>query len=197
MKKACTSLMALLAMACTTSQDPLETYEELSRAPVIDAPAPASAGAENQELVDHGRYLVELLGCPACHTEGALVGDPNFDEWLSGSDVGIAYSNPMKYAEPGIVFPSNLTPDRKTGIGSRSDDEVADAIREGLNRHGRAQILVMPWLAYSKLSDSDADAIVAYLHSLPPVPHRVPDTVTPGSATDERYVHFGIYRSRR
>jgi mono/diheme cytochrome c family protein len=187
----------MLAIACTTTQDPMEAYEEVARAPVINAPAAVGGGQENQALVDHGRYLVELVGCPACHANGALVGEPDFDDWLSGSDVGIAYSNPMEYDEPGVVFPSNLTPDPKTGIGLRSDDELADAIREGANRHGRNRILAMPWLAYSKLSEADTAAIVAYLRNLPPVVHPVPDAVAPGSATDEPFVYFGIYRNRR
>jgi len=191
--------MFIIATACTTTYDPLEDYEELDRAPVIEAPPvqPAQAGMEDFELIEQGRYLVELVGCPACHANGALIGEPDFDQWLEGSDVGIAYSNPMKNAKPGVVFPSNLTPDPETGIGSRSDDEIADAIREGFSRHGRHRLLVMPWLAYSALSDADTAAIVTYLRSLPPIEHQVPDHVPPGSNTDELFVHFGIYRSRR
>jgi hypothetical protein len=55
----------------------------------------------------------------------------------------------------------------------------------------------MPWLVYSMLSDEDTRDIVAYLRSLPPVEHKVPDNVTPGIKTNERFVHFGVYRSRR
>lgn len=180
---------------CTTVNDPLEDYEELMPVTSMEAPEVQSAGDRDPALVEQGRYMVELVGCPACHTEGALTGDPNFDEWLSGSDVGIAWSNPMKYEDPGIVFPSNLTPDPTTGIGQRTDEEIADAIREGLVRHGSRRMLVMPWLAYSTLSESDTAAIIAYLRSLPPVVHEVPQSVPPGSKTDEDFVHFGVYRS--
>ena len=51
--------------------------------------------------------------------------------------------------------------------------------------------------AFAKLSDPDVDAIVAYLRSLPPVSHKVPDRVAKGIKTNELYVHFGVYRSRR
>jgi hypothetical protein len=33
---------------------------------------------------------------------------------------------------------------------------------------------IMPWMAYSKLTDEDAAAIAAYLKSLPPIDHRAP-----------------------
>ena len=191
--------LGIMATACTTTYDPLEDYEELIPTTVMTAPAvqPNQATAQDGELLEHGRYLVELIGCPVCHTDGALIGEPQFDEWLGGSDVGIAYSNPLKYDNPGVVFAPNLTPDPKTGIGLWGDDEIEAAIRDGLDQHGRRLIQVMPWLAYAEISDADARAVVAYLRSLPAIEHKVPDNVPPGSDTNELFVHFGVYRSRR
>jgi hypothetical protein len=139
---------------------------------------------------------VELLGCGYCHTDGALIGEAKMERWLAGSRVGIAYSNPMEYARPGIVFPPNITPDEETGIGSWSDREIAAAVRAGSGRHGEGRILVMPWQGYSKISDNDIMAIVGYLRRLEPVSFRVPEHVPPGRRSSERYVHFGVYRSR-
>jgi len=191
--------LGLVVAACATSYDPLDDYEELTPTRVMEAPAmhPDQAKAQDPALLEHGRYLVELIGCPVCHTDGALVGEPKLDHWLAGSEIGIAYSNPLKYDNPGVVFPSNLTPDPKTGIGRWSDDAIVKAMREGLGRHGRGLIQVMPWLVYESISDADTRAIVAYLRSLPPIEHKVPDKVPPGSKTDEFFVHFGVYRSRR
>jgi hypothetical protein len=42
----------------------------------------------------------------------------------------------------------------------------------------------------------DVTAIVAYLRSIKPVSHKVPDEVKPGEATDLPFVYFGVYRSR-
>ncbi len=39
----------------------------------------------------------------------------------------------------------------------------------------------MPWLSFSNLTDEDAHAIAAYLKSLRPVRHRVPDPLEPGA----------------
>jgi hypothetical protein len=102
----------------------------------------------------------------------------------------------MEYGRPGIVFPPNITPDEGTGIGSWSDREIAAAIRAGTGRHGKGRIMVMPWQGYSKISDSDIMAIVGYLRHLEPVSFRVPENVPTGRRTSERYVHFGVYRSR-
>lgn len=192
-------VLGIFATACTTPYDPLDDYEELTPTRMMAAPAvqPGQATAQDPGLLEHGRYLVELIGCPVCHTDGALVGEPRNDEWLAGSEVGIAYSNPMKYDNPGVVFPSNLTPDTKTGIGLWSDEEIVTAIRGGRDSHGELLIQAMPWLVYEMMSDADARAIVAYLRSLPPTDHKVPDNVPPGSKTNELFVHFGIYRSRR
>lgn len=191
--------LSLAAVACTTTSDPMEDYEELSptRMPAAPAVQPGQSTAQELESQEHGQYLVELIGCAVCHTDGALVGEPQFDEWLAGSDVGIAHSNPMSGDNPGVVFPSNLTPDPDTGIGRWSDDEIMSAIRSGRDHHGGRLIQAMPWLIYSMISDEDTRAIVAYLRSLRPIKHKVPDNVTPGIKTDKRFVHFGVYRSRR
>ena len=140
--------------------------------------------------------MVELLGCGTCHTNGALEGDPDIDNFLGGSDIGIAYMSPLDNRYPGVVFAPNLTPDVETGIGSWSDNELSMAIRQGKGRHSKRPGLVMPWPGYAKLSDEDTAAITQYLRSLEPVRHKVPDTVEPGQKTRESFVYFGFYRNK-
>ena len=138
-----------------------------------------------------------MLGCGTCHTDGALIGEPRSDRWLAGSSIGIAYSNPLEVDNPGVLFPRNLTPDKETGLGMWTEEEIARKIRTGIDRHGGASVPVMPWPAFARFSDTDVTAIVAYLRSLPAVSHAVPVTVPPGTKTKHQYVHFGVYRSRR
>jgi mono/diheme cytochrome c family protein len=185
-------------LAGCAANDPLAGYEELRPTTVMEAPPPApdaGGAAYDPERVAHGRYLVELLGCGTCHTDGALIGEPRADRRLAGSGVGIAYSDPVREPHPGVVYPSNLTPDAATGLGRWSDEQLIRAIRGGVNRHGTASLLVMPWPAFSRMSDHDVRSIVAYLRSLPPVAHRVPEGARPGSPAPAPYVHFGVYRS--
>jgi len=187
----------LLVGACATdSYDPLQDYEEINAVTILDAPTPAGIAPENQALVARGEYLVELLGCGTCHTDGALLGSPVMSRSLAGSSVGIAYTSPLEARNPGVVFAPNITPDRDSGIGRWTEDEIAGAVRTGLGRHGPQGILVMPWQAYSKISDDDTRAIVGYLRSLKPVEHQVPNDVSPGTSTNEDFVYFGVYRNR-
>ena len=115
---------------------------------------------------------------------------------MAGSSVGISYGGSIDEDNPGIVFPPNLTPDPETGIGAMTDTEVAQLIRTGIDPHGRYQLTMMPWTAYSTISDVDATAIIAYLRSLPPVYHQVPADVGVGQRSGAPYVHFGVFTHR-
>lgn len=191
-------LALLLLASCTTSTyyDPLIDYEQVEASTIIDAPTPVEIAPENRGSVTRGEYLVELLGCGACHTDGALIGEPNMNRPLAGSGIGIAYTNPLQNRFPGVVYPPNITPDDDTGIGKWSDEQIADAIRAGLGRHGDRRILVMPWQGYATISNDDAYAIVGYLRNIEPVSYRVPDDVPAGTMAGYPFVHFGVYRSR-
>lgn len=191
-------LLGLIACAGDETYDPLEDYVEVEAATILDAPS-AVAGRyapDHAEQVQRGEYLVELLGCGACHTDGALVGAPNAERSLAGSRTGIAWSNPLGEKNPGVVYPPNITPDVETGIGNWSDPEIASAIRFGVGQHGRGGIRVMPWPGYARLTEEDLTAMVAYLRSIEPVRHRVPDDVAPGRRATEPFVYFGYYRRR-
>ncbi len=188
--------LLLIAAGCQTGYDPLDEFGPVPAASVLPAPAPQRSPLFDTELTEHGQYLVELLGCGACHTQGARVGEPDSDLALAGSTIGLAHSNPLQVDKPGVVFGSNLTPDPATGIGAVPDEVLARAIGSGLNRHGRRGLRVMPVAAYSRMSDRDIKAVIAYLRSLPPVEHRVPDAVPEGEESPHRYVHFGVYMNR-
>ena len=193
----------MLQYSCTGAlssilTDPLEVYEELDNTGVVDAPDPEPGvySAHERDLMDRGEYLVELLGCGACHTNGAFEGVPDMSRPLAGSDTGIAWTNPLKSDRPGVVYPPNITPDDETGVGRWSDQQIAKAIRDGSGVHGVRRISPMPWQAYTKISDDDVDAIVAYLRGIKPIKHNVPAPVNMGEKAHNSYVYFGVYRTR-
>mgnify|MGYP006272125717 CR=1 FL=1 len=189
------SALALLLMVAGAEaqnpRDPLKGMEEVKASQGLDSPAPNDA---IDPLVAQGQYLVGLLGCSSCHTDGALIGEPDPELALAGSSIGIAYTNPMQQRHPGVIYPSNLTPDPDTGIGDWTEDDIVTMLREGRSRHGVTGPMVMPWINYSRLTDTDAIAIARYLKSLPPVRHRVPNRVAPGTPTERPLVHVGLYR---
>jgi mono/diheme cytochrome c family protein len=128
--------------------------------------------AEDAQLA-RGQYLVTLGSCTDCHTPGHLLGKPDMTRFLGGSDVG--------FAIPGLgtFVGRNLTPDKETGLGSWTREQVATAFTTGVRPDGRVLAPVMPWAAFSQLTKADALAIAAYLQSLPPVRQEVPGPFGP------------------
>ena len=192
--------LAMLLAACAVEDpyDPLQHYEQLEHTGIVVSPQPVGGrfAPIDRDVVERGRYLVEMLGCGACHTDGAFEGAPDTEKLLAGSATGIAYTNPLETRFPGVVFPSNITPHEETGIGRLSDSQVGDAIRMGMERHGRRRLYTMPWPGYTKLHDEDVGAIVAYLRSIPAINHEVPAEIRPGQRASLPFVYFGVYRTR-
>jgi mono/diheme cytochrome c family protein len=148
----------------------------------VPAADPAPAGD-----VARGEYLVVIMECGGCHTSGALRGQRRQDRHLAGSEVGLGYTDAE--GRPGAVYPPNLTPDRETGLGNWSDQQILNAFRHGQRPDGRVLSPAMPWPAYgSRLTEADAQAIVAYLRSLPPVRFRVPANFAPGETPTGPYM---------
>jgi mono/diheme cytochrome c family protein len=132
--------------------------------------APCIAVADSQ--VDRGKYLVTIGGCSDCHTPGTFVGHPDMKRFLGGSDVGFALPN-------GVFVGRNLTPDRETGLGTWSDEQIIKAMTTGQRPDGRMLAPIMPWPALSQLTPSDAQAIVAFLRSIQPINNKVPGPFGP------------------
>ncbi|MGH7041294.1 MAG: c-type cytochrome [Acetobacteraceae bacterium] len=124
-------------------------------------------GAGMDRLVARGKYLVTIGGCTDCHTPGSFFGHPDMTRYLGGSDVGFAIPG------QGVFVGANLTPDKKTGLGTWTTQQIVTAITTGVRPDGRILAPIMPWRAFSHLTRTDALAIAAYLRSLPPVAHKV------------------------
>jgi len=135
---------------------------------------PAFAAMADNAQIARGKYLVTLGGCNDCHTPGYFRGQPDMSRFLGGSDV--AFEIPGL----GVFVGPNITPDKETGIGNWSRDQIVTAIQTGKRPDGRILAPVMPWHAYGQLTADDAQAIAAFLQSLEPLSHKVPKPVTPG-----------------
>jgi mono/diheme cytochrome c family protein len=194
------SVAGILA-ACSSAENqqvgynPLTEFEQLDPASIFASPEPIPSADYSTEQLSRGRYLVGLLGCGSCHTDGSLVGNPVTSRLLAGSSTGIAYTSPFVDDFPGIVYPANLTPDMETGLGSWTMERLVTMIRVGTTEHSASSLPVMPWPAYSSITYDDALSIAAYLKSLAPVRHQVPNNVRRGQRASAPYVHFGVYQS--
>jgi uncharacterized protein YjiS (DUF1127 family)/mono/diheme cytochrome c family protein len=134
----------------------------------------ASRAALAQDAqVKRGQYLVTLGSCTDCHTPGYFFGKPDMARFLGGSEVG------FEIPGLGVFHGPNLTPDRETGLGNWSTQEIATAITKGQRPDGRILAPIMPWHAFANLTREDVGAIVAFLRSLPPVGNKVPGPFGP------------------
>jgi len=135
-------------------------------------PMPAPTGAEPEaEPVKQGEYLATLMHCGACHTPMGPEG-PDMGKWLAGSAEGME----IPFMGEGKLYMPNITPHPTTGIGAWTDAEIATAIKEAKRKDGTPimgpmQMYVPAW---SKISDADIAAIVAYLRSVPAVDNAIP-----------------------
>jgi mono/diheme cytochrome c family protein len=131
------------------------------------------AEAAGRDQIQRGKYLVTLGLCTDCHTPGYFFGKPDAGRFLGGSEVG------FEIPGLGVFHGPNLTPDKDTGLGQWSADDIVRAIQTGARPDGRVLAPIMPWHAFAQLTGEDAQAIAAFLKSLPPVANKVPGPFGP------------------
>ena len=125
------------------------------------------------ERLARGEYLVEgVAHCFQCHSDHDVT-KPN----LPIKD-GMKGAGWLMEQAPGLgtIIAPNITPDRETGIGNWTDDEIARAIREGVSRDGRALFPIMPYQNFRDMSDEDLASVVVYLRTVPPVRNAIART---------------------
>lgn len=134
---------------------------------VVFAAAALAVGASSalaQSPAQRGDYLVNsILNCGGCHTPRGPAGA---DKPFAGGNL---FETPVFK-----VYTSNLTPDKETGLGNWTAEQIKNAIMKGVRPDG-TMLAVMPTAYYTVLTSRDAYAIVAYLRSLKPIKNQVPN----------------------
>lgn len=122
-------------------------------------PAAAPSASVNASAIERGADLARVGHCAGCHTA------------RGGAD----YAGGRLIATPfGSVVAANLTPDAETGLGRWTPAAFRRALREGRSADGRPLLPACPYPNFSLVEAADADDLLAYLQSLPPVRHAVP-----------------------
>jgi hypothetical protein len=124
------------------------------------------------DSVAYGKYLTTVAGCYECHT-------PHDDK--NQLDEAHPFSGGWEMRGPwGRVNTANLTPHPGTFIGQASKEEFIGRFRAFSNTDVTTAPLVpagrntvMPWMAFSGMTDHDLGAIYDYLKTVPPIEHKV------------------------
>jgi mono/diheme cytochrome c family protein len=103
-------------------------------------------------LVANGARIVALGDCVVCHT----------------AQGGADYAGGLPLKTPfGVIYTTNISPDRATGIGTWSLEAFRRALRQGVSRDGHLLYPAFPYIHYTKVSDDDIEAAYAFLMTRP------------------------------
>lgn len=129
-----------------------------------------SAHAETP--LERGKYLVEgILTCGNCHTPRGPGGVLDVARRHAGSPA------PQIDTPEWSAHPTNITPDKKTGIGRWTRQQVKAALHDGRRPNGQQLAPLMPYPFYRIFRPADLDAVVAYVLAQPAVSNKVPPNV--------------------
>jgi mono/diheme cytochrome c family protein len=125
----------------------------------LAALAGAAAAEGLDDAVERGRYVAAAANCVSCHTRAG----------------GAAYAGGRAIPTPlGMIYSTNITPDRETGIGSWEEDDLKRALREGVAADGRHLFPAFPYPFYTRMTDGDIADLYAWLRTLEPVRYLPP-----------------------
>lgn len=130
----------------------------------------ASTSVYAKTPLERGTYLMKsIVACGNCHTPKTAKGMPDKAREFAGSLV----------ADEKIMtaYAPNISMDKKTGIGNWTDKQIISAIREGKRPDGSLIGPPMPIHLYSRMSDTDVKALLAYMRNVKPVTNTTPKSV--------------------
>lgn len=119
---------------------------------------------DTSNTVEWGKYLIFNLDCYQCHSSSFETNNSLEPEKSKGY---LAGGNMMLTMDGKEIIAPNITPDKKTGIGSWTDEQFLNAVKFG--SMDNESPLQYPMQAYNKLSDQEIMAIHSYLKTITPV----------------------------
>jgi len=120
-----------------------------------------------------GKYLATAkIECFACNSGSFRTMNIEVPEKSEGYMAG---GNPIPGHGGMLITSANLTPNKKTGIGSWTADQFVRAVKYGNRPDGTSNREPMP--PFANMTDQEAHAVFAYLNTLPPVSNKVERTL--------------------
>jgi len=102
--------------------------------------------------VTRGAYLARVGNCALCHTA------PGGEAYAGGRGIDTPF---------GTIYAGNITPDSTQGIGAWTAGDFWNALHAGKSRDGHLLYPAFPYTSFTQVSRADADALYAYLRSVP------------------------------
>jgi mono/diheme cytochrome c family protein len=141
---------------------------------VMPAPNPREPIPEHEPpvgTIERGSYVTKMFVCQECHSPRTAGGGYVQGQLFQGG--GLQWPMPDGH----LLIAPNITPDRETGIGAWSDDEIIRAVRTGVARDGRQLNPLMPYLtAYHDMTNQDAKDLVRFLRTVTPAKRTWPSS---------------------
>ena len=128
-------------------------------------PAGKVADTSPGNQISYGNYLVQVGHCMECHTP-MVRGKPDLKNRMGAG--GRSFRGRW-----GKSIAANITQDKKTGIGSWTDAQIKSAISKGVRHDGTGLRPPMCFRCYDKMTDSDLNAVVAYLRTVKAVSNKL------------------------
>ncbi|MFL6605043.1 MAG: c-type cytochrome [Steroidobacteraceae bacterium] len=125
-------------------------YAKMNR--VVKLPAYPISLRDDAASIERGHYLFESRGCSECH--GANGGGTMF---IRNDAAGLHITAP------------NISPGPGNVVAKYRAEDWERTLRHGVKPNGRP-LFIMPAEDFSRFTDDDIAAVVAYVRHLPPVP---------------------------
>ncbi len=135
----------------------------------IPYPSATIVAPDTNNMVTFGKYLVTgRYDCYACHSadfKTVNMADPEKSPGYLGGGNALITENGNK------IFSANITSDEETGIGTWTEEDFANVMRNMKNKDGHA--VRPPMIPMNGLSDLEVNAMYAYLRSVPKIKDNV------------------------
>jgi len=115
----------------------------------------ASGSSASKQQIAHGLYLVNIAGCPDCHTPMNEKGELVQEKWLQGTKLFFSPTVPIpNWADTSVNI---------AGLPGWNHEKAVQLLMTGLAPNGQPARPPMPQYHMNR---ADAEAVVAYLESL-------------------------------
>lgn len=143
-------------------------YAQLNGDPTFEVGNTGLVASTDPAVIAEGEYLFHgPMHCTACHdTSKEAAYKRKAQEKVE--PIGGMYWDMGPMGRP---VSANLTSDKTTGIGAKSDEHIARVLKHGVGENGK--LLPFMAIAVAPITDREVVALLSYMRTLPPKKHAV------------------------